>query len=98
GRNYEKGVVYWSKKTGAYHVKGAIRGAFSGDVVQTIGLPTGNERGGLKNGGAYQPFSKGSIHWSPKTGARYTTGVLQGYWKAKGYERGHLGYPKSNPT
>ncbi|MBX4421306.1 hypothetical protein K4H00_25195, partial [Mycobacterium tuberculosis] len=23
---------------------------------------------------------------------------LQGYWKAKGYERGHLGYPKSNPT
>ena len=98
GRNYEKGVVYWSKKTGAYHVKGAIRGAFSGDVVQTIGLPTGNERGGLKNGGAYQTFSKGSIHWSPKTGARYTTGVLQGYWKAKGYERGHLGYPKSNPT
>lgn len=98
GRNYEKGVVYWSQKTGAYHVKGAIRGALTGDVIQQVGLPTGTEKGGLKNGGAYQTFSKGTFHWSPKTGAKYTTGVLQSYWKSKGYERGHLGYPETNPT
>ncbi|RBP66130.1 LGFP repeat-containing protein [Brevibacterium sanguinis] len=97
-RNYEKGVVYWSKKTGAYHLSGGIAKAYKGDVVSMLGLPIGNEKGGLKNGGTYQSFAKGAIHWSKSTGAHATSGVLLGYWKSKGYEKGHLGYPKSNPV
>ncbi|GAA1634364.1 hypothetical protein GCM10009700_21910 [Brevibacterium sanguinis] len=97
-RNYEKGVVYWSQKTGAYHVTGAIASAYKGEAITQLGLPVSTEKGGLKGGGVYQTFSKGSFHWSPQTGAAYTTGSLLKYWKDKGYERGHLGYPKSNPV
>ncbi|WP_309132457.1 NlpC/P60 family protein [Brevibacterium sp.] len=97
-RNYEKGVVFWSKKTGAHHVSGGIASSYKGDLVAQLGLPIGNERGGLKNGGTYQPFTKGSIHWSKTTGAHATVGVVRDYWKAKGYENGHLGYPKSDPV
>jgi len=59
-------------------------------------LPKGNEQ--KLDAAAYQSFSGGDIHWSSKTGAHATWGELRRYWGAKGYERGHLGYPTSNPT
>lgn len=93
-QKYTKGYVYWSSRTGAVETRGAI-GTAHAKQVGTLGLPTVKESGGLKGGGAYQKFQKGSVHWSSKSGAQATSGVLQKYWGSKGYERGHLGYPVS---
>ncbi|MDN5774971.1 MAG: N-acetylmuramoyl-L-alanine amidase, partial [Brevibacterium aurantiacum] len=97
-QTYEKGNVYWSKKTGAYHLTGAIKNSFKGDVVTQLGLPTSQEKGGLKDGGSAQSFQKGKIYWSKDTGAHYTTGTLLKYWGDKGTIKGHLGYPESDPV
>jgi uncharacterized protein with LGFP repeats len=96
-QKFEKGVVYWSKKTGAYHLTGAIASAYKGDAITDLGLPTSAEKGGLKDGGVAQKFEKGSYYWSKATGAHYTAGVLMKYWGDKGTVKGHLGYPTS-PT
>ncbi|WP_227492725.1 NlpC/P60 family protein [Brevibacterium sp. CFH 10365] len=95
-QKFEKGTVYWSKKTGAYHLSGAIASAYKGDAVTDLGLPTSAEKGGLKGGGAAQRFEKGSFYWSKDTGAHYTSGVIMKYWGDKGTVKGHLGYPKSD--
>ncbi|WP_209371966.1 NlpC/P60 family protein [Brevibacterium renqingii] len=95
-QKFEKGVVYWSKKTGAYHLSGAIASSYKGDAITELGLPTSAEKGGLKDGGAAQRFQKGSIYWSKDTGAHYTKGTLMKYWGDKGTVKGHLGYPKSD--
>ncbi|MDN5806056.1 MAG: NlpC/P60 family protein [Brevibacterium sp.] len=97
-RAYEKGNVYWSKKTGAYHLTGAIKNSYKGDVVTQLGLPTAQAKDGLKDGGAAQSFQKGKIYWSEATGAHYTKGTLLKYWGDKGTVKGHLGYPESNPV
>lgn len=58
-----------------------------------LGAALGPERCGLVRGGCYRSFERGSIHWSPRTGARPTWGAIRGAWAAQGYERGRLGYP-----
>ncbi|WP_241241620.1 NlpC/P60 family protein [Brevibacterium linens] len=95
-QKFEKGTVYWSKKTGAYHLSGAIASAYKGNAVTDLGLPTSAEKGGLKGGGAAQRFEKGSFYWSKDTGAHYTSGTIMKYWGDKGTVKGHLGYPKED--
>jgi len=53
----------------------------------------GGEVCGLRDGGCYQSFQRGSIHWSPASGARPTWGAVRSAWAATGWERGALGYP-----
>ncbi|TGD33201.1 hypothetical protein EB835_01485 [Brevibacterium sp. S22] len=95
-QKFEKGTVYWSKKTGAYHLSGAIASAYKGNAVTDLGLPTSAEKGGLKDGGVAQRFEKGSFYWSKDTGAHYAAGTIMKYWGDKGTVKGHLGYPKSD--
>ena len=96
-QSFQGGSVHWSKATGAYATKGAIQKTWgnSGWENGKLGYPTSDERG-LKNGGAYQKFQGGSIHWSSKSGAHITTGAIQKAWGKQGYENGRLGYPTSN--
>ena len=96
-QSFQGGQVHWSSKTGAHITKGAIQRTWgnSGWENGKLGYPTSDERG-LKNGGAYQKFQGGSIHWSSKSGAHITTGAIQKAWGKQGYENGRLGYPTSN--
>ena len=96
-KNFERGYITWSKATGPQVISGAIATAWNGATRTKLGLPVTGEQGGLKSGGAYQKFQGGSMHWSSKSGAQPTWGILQGYWASKGYENGHIGYPKSAP-
>ncbi|HLR44475.1 MAG TPA: NlpC/P60 family protein [Brevibacterium sp.] len=98
GQKYEKGHIYYTKATGAHIVKGAIDDLVDEDLLEQIGFPKADQKGGLKDDGHYQPFKKGSVHYTEDTGAHATTGILQQYWKDKGYENGHLGYPTSELT
>ncbi|TLM83457.1 S8 family serine peptidase [Pseudarthrobacter sp. NamE5] len=97
-QNYEGGVVHWSPATGARITKGAIRAVWAAQNWEngSLGYPTTNEIGGLKNGGVYQNFQGGVIHWSPASGAHITKGAIRTAWAALNWENGFLGYPTSN--
>ena len=95
GQKYAKGHIYYTKDTGAHIVKGAFDKRVDEKLLKQIGFPKSDSKSGLKGGGHYQPFKKGSIHYTKATGAHATTGILQKYWKDKGFENGHLGYPTS---
>jgi subtilisin family serine protease len=97
-QNYEGGVIHWSPATGARITKGAIRTTWAAQSWENgdLGYPMSNEMGGLKNGGVYQNFQGGIIHWSPASGARITKGAINSAWGALNWENGFLGYPTSN--
>ena len=62
----------------------------------SLGYPTSAIICGLKDSGCFQNFEKGSIMWSPASGAHpLTIGPIQTAWAKQGYENGALGYPTS---
>jgi uncharacterized protein with LGFP repeats len=89
--------IYWSPKTGAHYVLGAIRAKWGALGWETgLGYPTTDEKGAADGVGRYQHFSGGagnSIFWSPKTGAHYVLGAIRAKWASLGWERSRLGYP-----
>jgi uncharacterized protein with LGFP repeats len=95
---FRGGSIYWSSATGAHTIGGAVRSKWAAAGAQngTLGYPTSDEGRGLRDGGAYQAFQGGRIHWSRATGAHVTRGGILSAWAAAGYERGGLGYPTSN--
>jgi hypothetical protein len=94
---FQGGYVYWSPRTGAHAVGGAILGAYGahGQERGPLGYPTSNEI--ALTGGAVNRFQGGSVYWSPRTGAHPVIGALLAAYGARGYERGALGYPTSDP-
>jgi hypothetical protein len=82
---------------GGHTTGGAIGAAWAAQGSQNgpLGLPVTDEVTGLKNGGAYQAFQGGQIHWSPATGAHITHGAIDAAWASQGWENGRLGYPTS---
>ena len=83
---------------GAYATWGAIRDAWGalGFERGKLGYAVSNEICGLVNGGCYQAFQGGTIHYAPAVGASATWGAIRTTWGALGYERGKLGYPAGN--
>ena len=99
-QSFKGGSIHWSPGTGAFPTWGGIRSTWAGLGYERgkLGYPTGKETCGLVDGGCYQSFKGGSIHWSPTTGAVATTGAIRSTWASLGYERGKLGYPTSNES
>ncbi|MDP5227256.1 MULTISPECIES: GH25 family lysozyme [Arthrobacter] len=96
---FQGGAINYTASTGAHITRGAIRGTWGAQGYEngSLGYPTTDETCGLLNGGCYQLFQGGSIHWSPSSGAKLTTwGAIRNAWGAQGYENGRLGYPTSN--
>ncbi|NIZ91501.1 N-acetylmuramoyl-L-alanine amidase [Kineococcus rubinsiae] len=95
--HFQNGSIYWSPKTGAHDVRGAIRSkwAASGWERGSLGFPvTGDSPA---RGGFYTHFQGGSIYWSAKTGAHLTRGAIRDRWAALGWEGG-LGFPLTDDT
>ncbi|SDC06871.1 LGFP repeat-containing protein [Geodermatophilus telluris] len=96
-QHYERGSLYWSSATGAQPVnlRGAIGGRWGslGREGGYLGFPVTGEVCGLRDGGCYQLFQGGTVHWSPTTGAQPTNGAIRARWGSLGYENGYLGYP-----
>lgn len=66
-----------------------------GTATSALGYPTGGEV--AIKGGAFQPFEKGNIYWSPATGAHVIYyGDIFDEWGKRGYEQGELGWPVSD--
>ncbi|MFC9353081.1 choice-of-anchor D domain-containing protein [Arthrobacter sp. NPDC057013] len=90
--------IYWSPKTGAHEVHGAIRAKWAslGWEKGKLGYPLTDEMGALDKVGRYNHFSGSggaSIYWSPKTGAHEVHGSIRAKWTSLGGEKGRLGYP-----
>lgn len=92
--------IYWNQQVTepmAYQVGGLIRDrwAASGWETGTLGYPLTDERTAPDGAGRFNFFEKGSIYWSPSTGAHIVGGQIYETWAAHGHERGTYGYPTS---
>lgn len=96
-QSFERGYIHWTSTTGAWGTRGAIGTKWRaiGSENGRLGYPRGPENCGLVDGGCYQAFQDGYIHWTPAyADAHYTTGAISERWRALGSERGVLGYPR----
>ncbi|MCI5157221.1 MAG: hypothetical protein D3906_02080 [Candidatus Electrothrix sp. AUS1_2] len=68
--HFQHGSIYWSPQTGAHEVHGAIRGLWEslGWEKSSLGYPVTDELP-LQDGGRYNRFQGGEIHWYPNRGA-----------------------------
>ncbi|MDP9406690.1 MAG: hypothetical protein M3P95_02040 [Actinomycetota bacterium] len=94
--DFAGGSIYWSPRTGAHEVHGAILGLWDvlGRENGVLGFPVSGENR-IRNGGVYQRFERASGHayWSPATGAHEVHGAIFGAYGSQGWETGRLGYP-----
>ena len=99
-QDYENGSIFWSAATGAHEVHGVIATRYRqlSGPTGLLGFPTTDQRRTADAIGAYNHFQKGSIFWSPSTGAWEVRGLLRDRWAALGWERGVLGYPTGGTT
>ncbi|WP_212754215.1 GH25 family lysozyme [Nakamurella aerolata] len=76
-------------------VKGSIGEKYNelGGSKGFLGAPLDVEFCGLRDGGCGQHFERGSIYWSPATGAHFTRGVIRDKWASLGWEKAQIGYP-----
>lgn len=99
-RDYERGSVVWSWRTGAKAVHGAIAARYRnlGGTAGVLGFATTDERTTPDGIGRYNHFDAGrggSIYWTPSTGAHEVLGAIRARWASLGWERSALAYPIS---
>jgi subtilisin family serine protease len=61
-----------------------------------LGLPKGPEVGNGRDNGIYRDYERGTIYWSPATGAHINAGGIRSVYAAQGWENGFLGYPTTD--
>ncbi|MDO5496155.1 MAG: DUF3152 domain-containing protein, partial [bacterium] len=98
----ESGVAFGTSPDALFQPAGAIgvRWRAAGGASSGLRHPTSAERCGLASGGCVQAFQRGSIYWSPGTGAQimWAGTALTSFWQARGAESGSLGYPTGEET
>lgn len=97
-QHYSTGDIYWHPQTGAQWVYGAIRAKYveRGGPSGPLGYPTTDETATLDELGRYNHFEKGSIYYSPQTGAHDIRGPVLDRWSSLGREKSYLGYPTTD--
>ena len=95
---FSGGAVYWTPRTGAHEVRGAIRAKWAeqGWELGPLGYPVTGELGTPDGIGRYTHFERGSIYWTPATGAHIVRNAIRDRWARLGWERSYLGYPVSD--
>ncbi|ADG75270.1 LGFP repeat protein [Cellulomonas flavigena DSM 20109] len=95
-QRFQRGAVAWSGATGAQLVGGLIweRWRVSGVEKAGIGMPTSTVLG-CGTQGCEQTFQRGSVAWSPATGAHLVGGMIHSRWRALGGTSSPLGFPTS---
>jgi glucose/arabinose dehydrogenase len=90
------GSIYWTPGTDAHEVHGAIRATWANTGWERgRGYPLTDETVTPDGIGRYNHFERGSIYWTPGTGAHEVYGAIRDRWSALGWERSYLGYPTS---
>lgn len=94
--HFQWGSIYWTPKTGAHEIHGAIRDKWASlGWERFFGYPTTNESTTPDGVGRYNHFDGGgSIYWTPSTGAHEIHGPIRDKWASLGWETNpNLGYP-----
>lgn len=93
--DFRGGTAFWSPKTGAHPLFGAILAKYSGlgGASSWLGFPTTGETKTPDGVGRFVHFENGSIYWTPQTGAYAIPGDMFKAWGENGYETGDLKYP-----
>ena len=96
--NFAHGSIYAASNGTIYAVHNAIGNKYAalGYEHSVLGVPTGPEICGIKDGGCYQLFQGGAINWTQKTGAHISIGAIRTKWAEYRYENGTLGYPTTD--
>jgi uncharacterized protein with LGFP repeats len=94
-RDFQNGSVYWTPQTGAHEVHGDIRVKWA-QLGNLLGYPTTDEMGCPDGVGRFNHFERGSIYWTPSTGAHEVHGAIRDFWASRGWERSTLHYPVSD--
>ncbi len=95
GQHFEGGSIYWSPKTGAHEVHGAIKDKWAalGWENSFLGFPTSDETATPDGIGRYNFFEGGAIYFHPNLGTFAIPKLIIDVWKKEGWEKGKLGYP-----
>ena len=98
--DFARGSIYWSPATGAHEVHGAVRGCYLalGGPGDYLGFPLTDESTTPGAAGQYNDFARGTIYWSPATGAHEVHGAIRGEYLAFGGPGGYLGFPLTDET
>ncbi len=67
-----------------------------GGCTSVVGGPVTGELAAPDGVGRYNVFERGSIYWTPDTGAYEVHGAIRDKWRDLGWEAGALGYPISD--
>lgn len=88
----------YTSPAGTFEVYGDIlkRYLAYGGPEGGLGYPITDETGCPDGIGRYNHFERGSIYWSPTTGAHIVYGAIRDRWAAMGWEKSYLGYPLSD--
>lgn len=97
---FERGSIAWTASAGAWDVGGSIglRWLELGAQDGGLGYPTNREICGLTASGCFQNFERGTMMWSPASGAQPTWGAIRTRWAEYGYENSWMGYPIGRET
>ncbi|KAB8291915.1 NlpC/P60 family protein [Bifidobacterium avesanii] len=95
-QQFEHGRIYWSPKTGAWAVTGAVQDHWRdlGWENGQAGYPVGDET--KTANGVYQLFQHGTMYWTQKTGAHYVHDGIFVAYRNHGFEHGQLGFPTTD--
>lgn len=96
-QEFQDGILTRNPDGSNQVVHGAIGAKYKdmGGAESALGFPTSGEN--AVNGGFFQTFEKGSIYWSPKTGAHYILkSKIMDRWGQAGWEQGEFGWPTSD--
>jgi hypothetical protein len=96
--NFQGGSIYYSPESGAWEIHGPIRDKWIalGSVRSDLGYPTSDVRVTADGIGRYSHFQRGTIYWSPWSGAHEIHGAIRERWFAMSREVSYLGYPTSD--
>ncbi|KGF24257.1 alpha/beta hydrolase-fold protein [Corynebacterium tuscaniense] len=94
-QEFRSGSAFWSPETGAHVLIGAILAKYNalGGPAGWLGFPKTSELTTPDGKGRYVHFERGSVYWTPETGAQAIPGDMFAAWGKGGYEGGPLGYP-----
>jgi uncharacterized protein with LGFP repeats len=99
-QHFERGWVYWSPRTGAHMVTGAIfaKWASLGWEQGFLGFPTSDETTIPDQIGRFNHFEHGSIFQHQQAPPREVHGAIWEKWRELGAERSPLGFPTGDET
>ncbi|WP_375765524.1 LGFP repeat-containing protein [Archangium gephyra] len=98
--HFENGSIYWTQTTGAREVRGLIHAKWAelGWEKSYLGYPTTDEQATADGVGRFNHFQRGSIYFTPATGAHEVIGDINTKWVELGRQAGLLGYPLTDET